>query len=146
MRARTSGDWEPKSVGYDYHLLTSRIRLFRKLRKQKDYDQLIFRLREELHGNIGNMANPFLYQKCRVGTKKLVNDYIDEISVYPEHHLSNIGKLFSNPNPEQIEKMIFERRKATWPQIERIRNTTRISRTLDYCLQRMSERFVYVER
>ena len=57
-----------------------RFRLFRKLRKQKDYDQLIFRLREELHGNIGNMANPDLYQRCRVGTKKLVNDYLDEIS------------------------------------------------------------------
>ena len=31
-------------------------------RKQKDLDQLIFRLREELHGNLGNMANPALYQ------------------------------------------------------------------------------------
>jgi len=71
---------EPESEDYDYRLLKSRIRLFRKLRKQKDYDQLIFRLREELHGNIGNMANPALYQQSRVGTKKLVNDYIDEVS------------------------------------------------------------------
>ncbi len=71
---------DPKCTGYDCHLLNSRIRLFRKLCKQKDYDQLIFRLREELHGNIGNMANPVLYQKSRVGTKKIINDYLDEVS------------------------------------------------------------------
>lgn len=69
-----------ESKDYDYHLLRSRIRLFRKLRKQKDYDQLIFRLREELHGNIGNMANPALYQQSRLGTKQLVNDYLNEVS------------------------------------------------------------------
>ena len=71
---------QPESSDYDYKLLSSRIRLFRKLCNQKDYDQLVFRLREELHGNIGNMANPVLYQQSRVGTKKLVNDYLDEVS------------------------------------------------------------------
>jgi len=70
---------EPESPDYDFQLLKSRIRLFRRLFKQKDYDQLIFRLREELHGNIGNMANPALYQHSRVGTKKLVNDYLDVV-------------------------------------------------------------------
>ena len=54
--------------------------MFRRLCKQKDYDQLIFRLREELHGNIGNMANPLLYQHARSGTKKLINDYLDEVT------------------------------------------------------------------
>ena len=54
--------------------------------------------------------------------------------------------LKSYVKPEQFEKMILAGRRATWPQIERIRNTTQISRTLDHCLQRMSERFVYVER
>ncbi len=71
---------DPESSDYDYHLLKSRIRLFHKLCKQKDYDQLIFRLREELHGNIGNMANPVLYQQTRVGTKQLINDYLDVVS------------------------------------------------------------------
>jgi len=71
---------EPESDEYDYRLLKSRVRLFRRLRKQKDYDQLIFRLREELHGNIGNMANPAMYQHARSGTKLLVNDYLDEVT------------------------------------------------------------------
>lgn len=70
---------EPKSEDYDYKLLASRVRLLRQLRRRKDVDRLIFRLREELHGNLGNMANPALYQRARVGTKKLVTDYIDEV-------------------------------------------------------------------
>jgi predicted acylesterase/phospholipase RssA len=71
---------EPASEDYDYRLLASRVRLLRKLRRQKDTERLTFRLREELHGNIGNMANPLLYQHARAGTKKLVNDYLDEVT------------------------------------------------------------------
>ena len=56
---------EPESSDYDYHLLKSRIRLFRKLCKQKDYDQLIFRLREELHGPRprGDILTPLPHEK-----------------------------------------------------------------------------------
>jgi TAG lipase/steryl ester hydrolase/phospholipase A2/LPA acyltransferase len=71
---------EPESEDYDYRLLASRVRLFRKLRRQNDYDQIVFRLREELHGNIGNMANPALYQHARSGTKNLVQEYLDEVT------------------------------------------------------------------
>lgn len=70
---------DPKSNDYDYKLLASRVKLVRKLRRRKDLDRLIFRLREELHGNLGNMANPALYQRARGGTKKLVTDYIGEV-------------------------------------------------------------------
>ena len=70
---------EPESPDYDHKLLASRVKLLRRLRRQKDLDRLIFRLREELHGNLGNMANPALYQHSRVGTKKLVNAYLDEV-------------------------------------------------------------------
>jgi len=42
--------------------------------------------------------------------------------------------------------MIMEGRRATWPKIERIRNTTQISRTFDNCLRRMSETYRYVKR
>jgi hypothetical protein len=71
---------EKESERYDYRLLASRVSILRKLRRQKDYDRLMFRLREELHGNLGNMANPTLYQQARSGTKKLINDYLDEVS------------------------------------------------------------------
>jgi predicted acylesterase/phospholipase RssA len=70
---------QPESDDYDYKLLASRVRLLRKLRREKNFDLIIFRLREELHGNLGNMANPALYQHARTGTKRLVNEYIDEV-------------------------------------------------------------------
>jgi predicted acylesterase/phospholipase RssA len=73
--------WRDKaeSPDYDYKLIASRVKLLRQLRRRKDVDRLIFRLREELHGNLGNMANPALYQHCRVGTKTLINAYLDEV-------------------------------------------------------------------
>lgn len=71
---------EEVSDDYDYRLIGSRVKLLRRLRRQRDYDQLVFRLREELHGNLGNMANPALYQRARAGTKRLINDYLDEVT------------------------------------------------------------------
>jgi len=71
---------EKECEHYDYRLIASRAAILRKLRRQRDYDRQMFRLREELHGNLGNMANPVLYQQARGGTKKLINDYLDEVS------------------------------------------------------------------
>jgi predicted acylesterase/phospholipase RssA len=71
---------EEASEDYDYRLIGSRVELLRRLRRQGDHDQLVFRLREELHGNLGNMANPVLYQRARVGTKRLINDYLDQVT------------------------------------------------------------------
>ncbi len=69
-----------QSTDYDYRLIASRVALLHRLRLKKDYDQLVFRLREELHGNLGNMANPALYQHARSGSKRLITDYLDEVS------------------------------------------------------------------
>ena len=72
---------EFESEDYDYRLLASRVSVLKKLRRKKDVDRMMFRLREELHGNLGNMANPALYQHARTGTKKLINKYLDEVSM-----------------------------------------------------------------
>ncbi len=75
-------DWreEQESQDYDHRLIASRVKLLRKLRRDEEFDLMMFRLREELHGNLGNMANPVLYQYARTGTKKLINEYLDEVS------------------------------------------------------------------
>ena len=70
---------ELESEDYNFRLLASRVRVLKKLRRNRDVDRTIFRLREELHGNLGNMANPALYQHARTGTKKLINEYLDEV-------------------------------------------------------------------
>ncbi|MDZ4731158.1 MAG: DUF3336 domain-containing protein [Xanthomonadales bacterium] len=69
-----------ESADYDYRLINSRVDVLQRLRRRKDYDQMVFRLREELHGNLGNMANPVLYQKARAGTKELINHYLNEVT------------------------------------------------------------------
>ena len=71
---------ELESDDYDYRLLASRVRILKRLRRKQEFDRTIFRLREELHGNLGNMANPALYRHARTGTKKLINQYLDEVS------------------------------------------------------------------
>jgi len=71
---------ELESDDYDFRLISSRTKLLRKLRRKRDYDQLVFRLREELHGNLGNMANPVLYYHARAGTKLQITAYLDEVT------------------------------------------------------------------
>ncbi len=65
---------------YDYRLIASRVALIRRLRRQKDYDQLTFSLREELHRNLGNVDNPVLYRHAKSGTKKLIDDFVNEVT------------------------------------------------------------------
>ena len=72
--------------------------------------------------------------------------YSGDITVYPPKHMMNLGRIFSNFGTEQAVEMVREGRRSTWPKIERIRNTTQISRTFDDCLQRMSEQYRYVKR
>jgi hypothetical protein len=72
--------------------------------------------------------------------------YSGDITIYPERSLLSFTKAFNNLGPTQLEAMMLEGRRATWPKIERIRNTTQISRTFDDCLQRMNERYRYVKR
>jgi hypothetical protein len=73
-------------------------------------------------------------------------NYSGDITIYPERHLINMSRIFANLDPDQAANMMLEGRRATWPKIERIRNTTQISRTFDECLRRMSESYRYVKR
>ena len=70
---------EADSSDYDWRLLKSRSELLRSLRRKGDIARLIFYLHEELHGNLGNMANPALYGRAKTGTKRLVTAYLDEV-------------------------------------------------------------------
>jgi predicted acylesterase/phospholipase RssA len=71
--------------------------------------------------------------------------YSGDITIYPDRNLFSLIRLFNNLGPEEMEAMMLEGRRATWPKIERIRNTTQISRTFDNCLARMSEQYKYVK-
>ncbi|MGH8443885.1 MAG: DUF3336 domain-containing protein, partial [Solimonas sp.] len=68
------------SDDYDYLLIQERLRQMRALRQRGDARQLAFDLYEGLHGNLGNISNPALHGIARVGTKRLVEEYIGEVS------------------------------------------------------------------
>lgn len=89
-----------QSADYDHRLLHARVRLLKRLRKKDDVARLAFYLTEELHGNLGNMANPALYTHALAGTKTLISDYLDEVTsaldylcTLPARRFSSGGKL-----------------------------------------------------
>jgi hypothetical protein len=51
----------------------------RHLMRQKDGRQLMRALREGLYHDIGNIGNPLLYTHAHVGTKRLIEDYIEQV-------------------------------------------------------------------
>ncbi|KAJ3350417.1 hypothetical protein HDU91_006250 [Kappamyces sp. JEL0680] len=75
-------EWKNLEVSrdYDYELLKDRLQILRDLRKKGDVSAMIFNLRTSLSRNLGDMGNPFLYENTHVGTKTLIEDYIDEVT------------------------------------------------------------------
>jgi len=80
---RLSGNEEWKeddaSPHYDYKMIRLRYNELRTARERGDVNQLVFFFNEGLHGNLGRIANPMLYQQSFFGTKNLVTDYLDEV-------------------------------------------------------------------
>lgn len=64
---------------YDYAQIRLRLDRLRSLRARSDYQGLLFALNEGIHGNMGGMGKSVLYRKAKLGTKRLIEDYIDEI-------------------------------------------------------------------
>ncbi len=74
-----------QSRRYDYVSIRSRLDHLRHLRAEHDDRGLLFALNEGIHGNMGGMGRSELYGKAKFGTKKLIEDYVDEITVALEH-------------------------------------------------------------
>jgi len=64
---------------YDWQLLRGKRDKLRDFREQKAWPKLVHHLRQGLHWNLGNMANPALYGRARLGTKRLVEDYLQQV-------------------------------------------------------------------
>jgi predicted acylesterase/phospholipase RssA len=70
---------EDASPLYDYRLIQRRLAQILAAREGGYVRRLMFLLQEGLHGNLGNISNPLLYQCCRFGTKRLIERYLDEV-------------------------------------------------------------------
>lgn len=91
---------ETASTAYNHELLRERLLSLRQWRHSNNHPKLIRVLREGLYHDLGNMGNPKLYGRAHVGTKRLVEDFVDEVCSTLEYlrdakleHLDNDQKL-----------------------------------------------------
>ncbi|KAJ1560667.1 hypothetical protein HK405_006316 [Cladochytrium tenue] len=71
---------EVASPDYDYRLVQDRLAQLRIARESGDLASMIFILRTSLNRNLGDMGNPRLYSHTHVGTKRLIENYIEEVT------------------------------------------------------------------
>jgi len=74
-----------KSRLYDYASIQRRLESLQTMRRTNDNQGLLFTLNEGIHGNLGGMGSPALYQKAKFGTKRAITDYVDEVASALEH-------------------------------------------------------------
>ncbi len=67
------------SSDYNADLIRDRLNMLREYRRNRDNARLMRALREGLHHDLGNMGNPLLYGHAHIGTKKLIEDYVEEV-------------------------------------------------------------------
>ena len=86
--ARTGMDkWKKVAVDsrYDYRRIRDRREMLKHARESGDERELLFVLNEGIHGNLGGIANPALYNQAMFGTKDLITEYMAEIEMALEH-------------------------------------------------------------
>ena len=87
---------EDKSEQYDFTSIRRRLRRLRKMRAKKDYAGILYALNEGVHGNIDGMGRAELYGRAKFGTKKLIADYVKEVSEALE--------LLASPEADSISR------------------------------------------
>ena len=87
---------------YDYAQIRLRLDRLRNLRARSDHQGLLYALNEGIHGNMGGMGKGVLYRMAKSGTKRLIEDYIDEIDA----SLNLLAELDDSEIPAQ-QKMDF---------------------------------------
>ncbi len=99
-------EWKEEFVSdlYHYELIYDRLSNLRQYHQQHDHERLKRALREGLHHDLGNMGNPALYTRSRVGTKHLIEEYINQVC-------ESLNYLCDRPVPGfgVVEKLQFFR-------------------------------------
>jgi hypothetical protein len=70
---------EKQSQFYDYELIEFRLNKLRELRAKGDIHGLVLALRAGLLRNLGGLGSVNLHAYCAIGTKHLIEEYIDEV-------------------------------------------------------------------
>ncbi|CAG8512284.1 1078_t:CDS:10 [Diversispora eburnea] len=92
-------EWKsnPISPYYDYNLIQYKLDNFRQVRENNDVLSMIYMLRSGLLRNLGGLNDPRLFSQSYLGTKKLIEDYTQEVITQLEYigeqDFSEIPKL-----------------------------------------------------
>lgn len=92
-----------ESKHFDYKAIRARLERLRALSAAGDVKGLLFVLNEGIHGNIDGMGHERLYQKARFGTKRLIEDYVEEV-------VAALHKIAAARSISREEKRDFFRR------------------------------------
>jgi predicted acylesterase/phospholipase RssA len=96
------------SDDYDHFLIRERLEEMRRLRGAGDVLRLVHALHEGLHGNLGNVTNTRLYVFARIGTKRLIEEYLAEVVRCLDYLCAGDFPQFS-----EHDKIVFFKRTAT---------------------------------
>ena len=80
-RLEESDAWreDPRSPHYDHELIADHLQRMRAMRLARDARGLRNLLQESLHRSLGDLSNQALYEYAYMGTKRLIEEYLDEI-------------------------------------------------------------------
>lgn len=74
-----------RSVYFDAEIISHRLTLLRRYRQEKRVRDLMQVVAEGLSFDIANISHPMLFSKSHVGTKKIIEDYIYEMTLCLDH-------------------------------------------------------------
>ncbi|MFQ3171725.1 MAG: TAG lipase/steryl ester hydrolase/phospholipase A2/LPA acyltransferase [Oleispira sp.] len=74
-------EWKAKDAckDYDYRAIRKRVQRMKEAKLHNDAEGLMYILHEGLHGNLGNIAASSLKRHAKIGTKHLIEEYIQEV-------------------------------------------------------------------
>lgn len=87
IRIKGYDNWkiDPTSNDYDCELIQSRVEQFRVAREQNDLETISFLLRASMSRGFGDIGNMGLYSQSYIGTKKLIEDFNEEMILALEY-------------------------------------------------------------
>lgn len=74
-------EWKAKDAckDYDYREIRKRVQRIKQARSNNDAAGLMYILHEGLHGNLGNIAASTLTSHAKIGTKRLIEEFITQV-------------------------------------------------------------------
>lgn len=98
----------PESDIYDYDLIYNNMMEMRSARESKDYKLLLYLIRTKWIRNVGNICHVDLYRHSFVGTKRLIEEYIEECNACLVYLVNDTGV---NLNDKYLLGMLIQTRK-----------------------------------